>query len=287
MPCAKGCSGGCADCKGSGQNTGTNGNCGSCSGCGFSCAGGGGCSGSCTGSCSDSCSGCGGNCSGTCSGTCQGTCKGKCLGSCVGACKGSCNGMCLGGCSTACSGTCNHLCNTTCSNSVAEAAYNFLNNLKDKLTKDDYSDYINHIANDGIILNYLDSEDINYIFTLLKEEGRRRLLQLDSDGNPIGKKNEVFDYNILTEEQSKKIGGINNKVIPNNFADDQEIKKINNLLINNAGKSINLSSINSELVEGGMINRAIGVALIKKMLEAYQDMVGVPSVSQSAGVQEN
>jgi hypothetical protein len=84
--------------------------------------------------------------------------------------------MCLGGCSTACSGTCNHLCNTTCTNSVAESAYNFLNNLKDKLIKDDYGDYLNHLATDGIVLNYLDSEDMNYMFTLLKEEGRRRHL---------------------------------------------------------------------------------------------------------------
>lgn len=302
MPCASNCSGACYG-SGSGSRSTTTDRGGSvgarttgcsrgvgqhtCNGCGFDCAVSGGCSGKCTGSCGSDCSGCTGSCSGSCNDTCKDTCKGRCLGSCAEACKGTCKGMCLGGCSTACSGTCNHLCNTTCTNSVAESAYNFLNNLKDKLTKDDYGDYLNHLAADGIVLNYLDSEDMNYMFTLLKEEGRRRHLQLNSDGSPIGQKGQVFDYNTLTTEQINKIGGIDNKVIANNFVDDQEIKTISNLLIANANKTTGLSSVNSELVEGGIVHRAIGVALIKKMLEAYQDMVGVPSVSQSSGVQEN
>lgn len=324
--CSGTCSGGCGrGCSGSGNREGRRESGGryQCNGCGFACADGGGCKSGCTGTCSGDCSGCGGTCTGSCEGTCKGNCSGKCLGSCVNACKGTCKGMCLGGCSTACKGSCNHLCNHTCSSQDAIEAYTYLKTIKNKLTKADYSEYNIHDPNKEappetedenlqgrkrkILLDYLDKEDINWIYLMLREEGRRRILQLgqytaqdienkklyDKEAQKI-KELEVlkFDYNTLNKDQIEKIGGINNRITLTEkgeapFANNKDIKKISNLVIANTKKLISQSSINSEVAEGSTINRALGVKIIEALLDAGDDTVGVASVSQSSGVQEN
>lgn len=223
--CGSNCEGTCN------REAGYGGGCGGDCSCGHNCAGCGGCSGGCRG-CSGDCSGCSGNCGGSCSGKCDSGCSLTCTGSCKDYCKGSCKDACQGGCDTACTNGCGHLCNTGCRSDVALEAYRFLMRYKDTKVQDIVFKYYDplteeertneygvikshmpwvekdinkpeenwttHEGNDETLLDWLDAKDLKYLFGLLQEEGRRRVV----------KKTGKFSKEVepISDEEKKSLG---------------------------------------------------------------------------------
>lgn len=217
--------------------------------CGADCAGCGGCTGQCKG-CSGDCSGCSGNCGGSCSGKCDSGCSLTCTGSCVDFCKGTCKGACQGGCDTACTHGCGHLCNTGCRSDVALEAYRFLLRYKDTKMQDvvfkyydplteeerlnEYGiikshmpwvekdvnkptkDWQEHQGYDETVLDWLDAKDLKYLFGLLQEEGRRRVV----------KKTGKFSGNVdeLSEEEKKMLGIVDVNGNARALTDEEKIR---------------------------------------------------------------
>ena len=214
--------------------------------CGYDCAGCGGCKGGCSG-CSGDCTGCSGGCGGSCSGSCSGSCKG-CTG-CTGYCKGTCQGLCKGSCSSKCTNTCGHVCNVTCSNSVAKEAYKYLSS-------------ISKLEGDWLTVDY-----ISYLLSMIQEEGRRRL-------DPVPKTIEET----LTKEEKEKIG-LNVIVAEKEMDIEAEfIKKIIELLKNNAKKTIS----NKNISQYTIIEDTLGLELKEKAIKAYNEKVAVNTTSQQS-----
>lgn len=217
----------------------------SCS-CGYDCAGCGGCKGGCSG-CSGDCTGCSGSCGGSCSGSCSGSCKG-CTG-CTGYCKGTCQGLCKGSCSSKCTNTCNHVCNVTCSNSVAKEAYEYLS-------------AISKLEGDWLTVDY-----ISYLLSMIQEEGRRRL-------EPVPKTIKET----LTKAEKEKIG-LNVTVATKDMDIEAEfIKKIIELLKNNAKKTVS----NKNISQYTIIEDILGLELKEKAIKAYNEKVAVNTTSQQS-----
>lgn len=223
--CASDCSGSCN--RSSVIQHGCNSDC----SCGHNCAGCGGCGTGC-GGCAGGCDGCSGSCGGSCSGKCDSGCSLTCTGSCKDFCKGSCKDACQGGCDTACTNGCGHLCNTGCRSDVALEAYRFLLRYKDTRVQDivfkyydplseeerldEYgiikshmpwvekdinkpqSQWDTHAGNDETLLDWLDAKDLKYLFGLLQEEGRRRVV----------KKTGKFSKEVeeMSDEEKKSLG---------------------------------------------------------------------------------
>ena len=186
--CVNACSGKCGGNDGKTDNQPAGCWCGgSCDNACSSCAGSGG---GCSGSCSGQCDGCSGGCGGSCSGTCSGGCKDGCTGSCKTGCQGDCKGECSGSCNTKCTNGCGHLCNSTCVSNAAIEAYEHLKtynekindskyiyNIQDWMDEDFIKSHISHLNENIIALDWLDRTEINYLLSLLQEEGRRRVLK--------------------------------------------------------------------------------------------------------------
>lgn len=282
--CQSDCAGGCSrSSSGMADNNASGDNC----WCGHNCAGCGGCRGQCSG-CSGDCSGCSGSCGGSCSGTCSSGCSHTCTGSCTGYCKGTCKGSCQGGCDTACTNGCGHLCNATCRSDVAIEAYEYLKNYKNNPDID--PTFAEHLIEDRKIFDWLDAKDIKYLFDILQEEGRRRVVKKTPkfSGDETHKATEEQP---LTNAEKKTIGLIdeNNKTIgvkSGEFADDKtHIKKLNELLINNVGTQVSTSVGGGDVAEGKKIKKSVGVDLVEKAIKAYNEKIPISSTSDKAGQQ--
>ena len=255
--------------------------------CGHDCAGCGGCTGGCSG-CSGDCSGCSGSCGGSCTGTCANGCSYTCSGSCKGYCKGTCSDGCQGGCKTACSGSCQHLCNETCRSDAALEAYKHLN--KYTIVDNTNHSFEEHFNNDAIILDWLDADDMQHLFKMIQEEGRRRVLK--KTGTYQGDKDHpktiaqtltrAEEYQIgLVDETGKKI-----EVQRGQLADDEKhIKKLLNLYAENTGKSISIGVGGASIAEGKTITKAIGKTLIEKAISAYEEKIPINTTSEGSGKQ--
>lgn len=258
--------------------------------CGKDCAGCGGCSGKCSG-CAGDCSGCSGACGGSCSGTCSKGCSYTCSGDCKGYCKGTCNDGCLGSCLTACSGACQHLCNVTCISDVAYEAYEHLSKYTDKSTQN--KTYDQHILEDGIVLDWLDAEDMRHLFGMIQEEGRRRVLQKTGTYTYNDSENPKTTAQALTISEEQLIGIRDEKgliIIPNDDAfkgelvdDEKHIKKLISMLADNTGKSISLSVGGTAIAQDKKIQRITATNLIKKAIECYKDEIKVNTTSEESG----
>lgn len=317
--CASDCSGGCS--RGASSN-------GSGCWCGSNCSGCGGCSGGCSG-CSGDCSGCSGSCGGSCSGTCTGNCKNGCTGSCKTGCQGNCKGECSGSCNTKCTNGCGHLCNSTCVSDVAISAYNHLKTYNEKVDDNKYiydiqdwmdedfiKNNISHLDENTIALDWLDKTEINYLLSLLQEEGRRRVLKkigtFAGGTHPkTGKEKAATTEESLSKSEKIQIGILdeNGKTIQvksGDFVTDQGktiimknietqkenkyqttvgIKELNNLLLTNTGKQIDISSSQAGIGQNQTIKRKAGEAIIQKALSAWNETIGIASTSDSKGVQ--
>lgn len=279
--CASNCTGTCN------REAGYGGRCQADCSCGHNCAGCGGCSGGCSG-CSGDCDGCSGACGGSCSGTCSNGCSYTCSGSCKGYCKGTCNDGCQGGCKTACSGSCQHLCNETCRSDAALEAYKHLN--KYTIVDNTNHSFEEHFNNDAIILDWLDADDMQHLFKMIQEEGRRRVLK--KTGTYQGDKDHpktiaqtltrAEEYQIgLVDETGKKI-----EVQRGQLADDEKhIKKLLNLYAENTGKSISIGVGGASIAEGKTITKAIGKTLIEKAISAYEEKIPINTTSEGSGKQ--
>lgn len=280
--CSRGCQSGGSGCDGAGI-PGRNGSC----WCGTNCSGCGGCSEGCK-SCSGDCDGCSGACGGSCTGTCSNGCSYTCSGSCKGYCKGTCSDGCQGGCKTACSGSCQHLCNETCRSDAALEAYEHLS--KYTIVDNTNHSFEEHFNNDAIILDWLDADDMQHLFKMIQEEGRRRVLK--KTGTYQGDKDHpktiaqtltrAEEYQIgLIDETGKKI-----EVQRGQLADDEKhIKKLLNLYAENTGKAISIGVGGASIAEGKTITKAIGKTLIEKAISAYEEMIPINTTSEGSGKQ--
>ena len=288
--CAYDCHGGCSNSNvGRADNNAAGGQNGSCW-CGHNCAGCGGCSGKCSG-CSGDCSGCSGACGGSCSGSCSKGCSYTCSGDCKGYCKGTCNDGCLGSCETACSGGCSHLCNVTCISDVAYEAYQHLSKYTNKSIQN--KTYDQHLLEDGIVLDWLDAEDMRHLFGMIQEEGRRRVLQKTGTYTREDSENPKTTAQTLTMSEEQLIGIRDEKgliIIPNNNAfkgelvdDEKHIKKLISMLSDNTGKSISLSVGGTAIAQDKKIQKITAANLIKKAIECYKDEIKVNTTSEEGG----
>lgn len=262
-PCG-GCNGGTygntnSNCTGCGNTCGGGCSAGVASGngavncwCGSNCSGCGGCSNKCSG-CSGSCSGCSGSCGGSCIGGCTGTCENTCKGTCDNTCTGTCENYCKGSCSIKCSGSCGHLCNVGCSNQVAIEANTALENLKN---------------DNNYLLDYILYRDINYILSMLQEEGRRRLLKKAIEVNLTDNEKEQIGLNIIVNEED--------------YATDIFINNIITLLSNN----INYNVKNKNNGNNDKIKKELGAEIISALLAAYSAEIPVHTTSNYAGEEE-
>ena len=256
--------------NGTGSYTGANG-----CWCGKDCAGCGGCTGGCSG-CSGDCTGCSGACGGSCSGTCTSGCSNTCKGTCNTGCKGTCKGYCLGGCSTACTGGCGHLCNTGCKSNIAIEAYNFLSQYNTNET----------------ILDFLETEEMNHLLGMIQEEGRRRILKVTGTYTKSENPKENTIGEPLTIDEEKKIGirdkeGNIIKISRGDIVDEtKHIKFLNQLLKDNAGKSLSKSVEKSEMAEGSLVTDELAGKFIDTAISAYNQKIGINSTSEKAGKQE-
>lgn len=176
--------------------------------------------------------------------------------------------------------------------------------------------YISHLDKDTIALDWLDRTEINYLLQLLQEEGRRRKLkkigQFSGGTHPKTKKEKVATTEeTLNKSEKIQIGILdeNGKVIQINSGDfitdqgktitmknintEQEknyqttigIKELNNLLLTNTGKQIDMSSFEAGIGQNQTIKRKAGEAIIQKALSAWDETIGIASTSDSKGVQ--
>lgn len=289
--CGNTCGGGCSNgCQSGGWESGKPVSSGTCW-CGTNCSGCGGCSGKCSG-CSGDCTGCSGACGGSCSGTCSKGCSYTCSGDCKGYCKGTCNDGCLGSCLTACSGECKHLCNVTCISNVAADAYEHLSKHTNKPNKN--KSYNEHNIEDGIVLDWLDAEDMRHLFGMIQEEGRRRVLMKTGKYDREDSEHPKTVAQTLTRAEEQLIGirdekGLlidveNEETFVNDFVDDEKhIKKLINMLADNTGKSISLSVGGSSIAEGKKVQKITATTLIEKAIDCYNTPVGINTTSEEGG----
>ncbi len=293
-----------------------------CSSCAGS---GGGCSGSCSGQCDGCSGNCGGSCSGTCSGGCKdgctGSCKTGCQGDCKGECSGSCNTKCTNGCGHLCNSTCvsnvaidayEHL--KTYNEKIDDGKYIY--DIQNWMDEDFIKDHISHLKENIIALDWLDRIEINYLLGLLQEEGRRRVLKkigtFKGGTHPkTGEQKAATTEEPLSSDEKIQIGILNKNgesinIKSEDFITDQGktiimknietqekeeyetaigIKELNNLLLTNTGKQIDMSSTQSGIGQHQEIRRKTGEAIIQKALSAWNETIGIASTSNSKGVQ--
>lgn len=297
----------------------------SCSDACTSCYGKGGCSGSCSGECDGCSGTCGGSCSGTCVGDCKGQCTGTCKTGCQGDCKGQCFGSCSTKCTNGCGHLCNSSCVTdvainaynhlkTYNEKIDDSKYIY--DIQDWMDEDFIKNHKSHLNENIIALDWLDKVEINYLLNLLQEEGRRRVLRkigaFKGGTHPkTGEQKTATTEEPLSPDEKIQIGILNKNgesiniksedfitdqsktIIMKNIETQEEeeykttigIKELNNLLLTNTGKQIDISSTQAGIGQNQTIKRKVGEAIIQKALSAWDETIGIASTSDSKGVQ--
>ena len=169
---------------------------------------------------------------------------------------------------------------------MAIEAYEYLKNYKNNPDID--PTFAEHLIEDRKIFDWLDAKDIKYLFDILQEEGRRRVVKKTPkfSGDDTHKATEE---QALTNAEKKTIGLIdeNNKTIgvkSGEFADDKtHIKKLNELLINNVGTQVSTSVGGGDVAEGKKIKKSVGVDLVEKAIKAYNEKIPISSTSDKTG----
>lgn len=316
-----GCTGGCSGC--SGDCTGCSGACGgSCSG---TCAGGcrGQCTGTCKTGCQGSCKGeCSGGCKEKCTNTCNHLCNSTCVSNvAIDAQKhlktynekiddskyiydiedwhnyiaDDHSYINEGGITEEIFNNSNKEYYYKDGDSYKKADKYIINTQYYLKNKDKNENQISHIEDNTIALDWLDKTEINYLLKLIQEEGRRRKLEkvgtFSGGEHPLTKKKKAATTEeSLSKKEKIKIGILdeNGKTIQiksGDFVTDVDIITLNNLLLRNTEKSINLSADDAGIGENKIIKKKAAKALIEKALEAWKQQIVINSTSDTKGVQ--